>query len=207
VDRPPRERSSPSPAACLPAGRDPAPPLRAPAACWCVSAFVDFRRPEAATVVDGCGGEGAWWRAPGERYAAIHELLHTGRSLGAASRALSLSRAPGPCASTHPQSLRRCRRSAARGRRPFSKADIRRFGDAAPPEGPILAVRILARRRPCSPRSQEPSSRFRTLMATWPFSSSWRKSPGRHCEKRSSLAGSHVRRPPRGPVPRALSAA
>jgi hypothetical protein len=26
--------------------------------------------------------------------------------------------------------------------RPFSKADIRRFGDAAPPEGPILAVRV-----------------------------------------------------------------
>jgi hypothetical protein len=26
--------------------------------------------------------------------------------------------------------------------RPFSKADIRRFGDASPPEGPILAVRM-----------------------------------------------------------------
>ena len=26
--------------------------------------------------------------------------------------------------------------------RPFSKADIRRFGDAVPPEGPILAVRV-----------------------------------------------------------------
>lgn len=26
--------------------------------------------------------------------------------------------------------------------RPFSKADLRRFGDAAPPEGPILAVRV-----------------------------------------------------------------
>src|SRR5262249_53686114 len=26
--------------------------------------------------------------------------------------------------------------------RPFSKADIRRFGDTAPPEGPILAVRV-----------------------------------------------------------------
>jgi len=26
--------------------------------------------------------------------------------------------------------------------RPFRKADIRRFGDAAPPEGPILAVRV-----------------------------------------------------------------
>jgi hypothetical protein len=26
--------------------------------------------------------------------------------------------------------------------RPFSKADIRRFGEAAPPEGPILATRV-----------------------------------------------------------------
>ena len=26
--------------------------------------------------------------------------------------------------------------------RPFSKADIKRFGDGAPPEGPILAVRV-----------------------------------------------------------------
>jgi hypothetical protein len=26
--------------------------------------------------------------------------------------------------------------------RPFSKADIRRFGDATPPEGPIVAVRV-----------------------------------------------------------------
>ncbi len=26
--------------------------------------------------------------------------------------------------------------------RPFSKADIRRFGEAVPPEGPILAVRV-----------------------------------------------------------------
>ena len=26
--------------------------------------------------------------------------------------------------------------------RPFSKADIRRFGDATPPSGPILAVRV-----------------------------------------------------------------
>jgi hypothetical protein len=26
--------------------------------------------------------------------------------------------------------------------RPFSKADLRRFGDVAPPDGPILAVRV-----------------------------------------------------------------
>src|SRR6266487_1781279 len=26
--------------------------------------------------------------------------------------------------------------------RPFSKADLRRFGDEAPPDGPILAVRV-----------------------------------------------------------------
>ncbi len=27
--------------------------------------------------------------------------------------------------------------------RPFSKADIKRFGEATPPEGPIVAVRVL----------------------------------------------------------------
>src|SRR5271154_6124712 len=27
--------------------------------------------------------------------------------------------------------------------RPFSKADLKRFGDAAPPDGPILAVRVV----------------------------------------------------------------
>jgi hypothetical protein len=27
--------------------------------------------------------------------------------------------------------------------RPFSKADLKRFGDKTPPEGPILAVRVL----------------------------------------------------------------
>jgi hypothetical protein len=27
--------------------------------------------------------------------------------------------------------------------RPFSKADIRRYGDESPPDGPILAVRVL----------------------------------------------------------------
>jgi hypothetical protein len=55
--------------------------------------------------------------------------------------------------------------------RPFSKADIRRFGDAAPPEGTIIAVRVadLGERKRCSARSPEPSSRFRTSMATRPF--------------------------------------
>jgi hypothetical protein len=60
------------------------------------------------------------------------------------------------------------------GERPPSKADIKRFGDTAPPEGPILAVRVadLGEKKSYSPRSAEPSSRFRASMATRPFSSS-----------------------------------
>jgi hypothetical protein len=59
--------------------------------------------------------------------------------------------------------------------RPFSKADIRRYGDQTPPAGPILAVRVRTwpRRRPYSPPTQKPSSRSRISTVTAPLLSSW----------------------------------
>jgi hypothetical protein len=154
VDMPPREGSSASPAACLPAGQDPAPPLRAPAACWCVSAFVAFggrSRNRLGRVRRGAPGGAHTGTVCGPPRAAPQD-----RSLGAASRALALSRALGPRASTHPQSLRRCRRPAARWEsgRPARQTSS---GSAIPPcrkdRSSRFAWRILARRRSYSPRS------------------------------------------------------
>ena len=58
--------------------------------------------------------------------------------------------------------------------RPFSKADIKRFGDEEPPAGPIFAVRVddLGEKRPFSPPTRKRSSRSRTSMGTPPSSSS-----------------------------------
>src|SRR5213596_1759942 len=58
--------------------------------------------------------------------------------------------------------------------RPFSKADIKRFGDATPPAGPILAIRVedLGEKEAASPRTPRRSSRFRTSTDTRPCSSS-----------------------------------
>ena len=55
--------------------------------------------------------------------------------------------------------------------RPFSKADIRRFGDVTPPDGQILAVSVadLGKRR-FSPPVPGDSSQIRTLMGIRRFS-------------------------------------
>ncbi len=59
--------------------------------------------------------------------------------------------------------------------RPFSKADIKRFGTITPPEGPILAVRVAERisrkRKLSSPLPRRRSLPFRTLTDTPRFSS------------------------------------
>ena len=57
--------------------------------------------------------------------------------------------------------------------RPFSKADIKRFGDTPPPDGPIIAVRLsdLGEKEAGSPRTRKRCSQFHTLPGTRPFSS------------------------------------
>ena len=54
--------------------------------------------------------------------------------------------------------------------RPFSKADLRRFGDETPPDGPILAVRVgdLGEKEAVLAAGQPGSSRSRTSTATRP---------------------------------------
>ena len=49
--------------------------------------------------------------------------------------------------------------------RPFSKADIRRFGDEAPPDGPILAVRVadLGEKEAILAANPRPSPRHGTV--------------------------------------------
>lgn len=56
--------------------------------------------------------------------------------------------------------------------RPFSKADLRRFGDSAIPEGPILAVRVedLSEKEAMLAAHSKGFSPFRISTATRPFS-------------------------------------
>ena len=81
--------------------------------------------------------------------------------------------------------------------RPFSKADIRRFGDAVPPEGPILAVGVADLSEKEAVLAAQPGAFF-----TIPHFDSYaavliqlKNVSRRYCEKRSLTAGSPARRP------------
>src|SRR5205823_6877550 len=50
--------------------------------------------------------------------------------------------------------------------RPFSKADLKRFGDQTPPERPILAVRTATHGRPASPSPKNPLTRSSSKAVT-----------------------------------------
>jgi hypothetical protein len=81
--------------------------------------------------------------------------------------------------------------------RPFSKADIRRFGGAAPPDGPILAVRMADLGEKEAVLAAQPGAFFTIPhLDGYPAVLIQLKNVSRAaCEKRSSTAGSHVRRP------------
>ena len=70
--------------------------------------------------------------------------------------------------------------------RPFSKADIRRFGDETPPDGPILAVRVedLGEKEAVLAANPARSSRSRTSTGSPRCSSSCRTSRTRRCVTR-----------------------
>jgi hypothetical protein len=80
--------------------------------------------------------------------------------------------------------------------RPFSKADLKRFGDQAPPAGPILAVRTADLHDKEAVLTANPAafSRSCTSMATVPSSSSCRRSVPKRSGTRSPTAGWHARR-------------
>jgi hypothetical protein len=78
--------------------------------------------------------------------------------------------------------------------RPFSKADVKRFGNASPPAGPILAVRVadLGEKEATQPRMASLCPRFHTSTATQPCSFSCAWLPKGSCRKSSSTAGWHA---------------
>jgi len=79
--------------------------------------------------------------------------------------------------------------------RPFSKADIKRFGNATPPDGPILAVLVSDLSEKMAVLEANPTAFF-----TIPHFDEYRRA---HCRDRSCRrlgCGGHSRRLPAGVV-------
>ena len=81
--------------------------------------------------------------------------------------------------------------------RPFSKADVKRFGSEAPPSGPILAVRVadLHEKEAVLAERDRGSSPSPTSTATPPSWSSWRPLRPTRCATSSSTPGWPAPRP------------
>ena len=82
--------------------------------------------------------------------------------------------------------------------RPFSKADIRRFGDQTPPDGPILAVRVedLAEKEAVLAANPDAFFTIRTSTGIPPSLSNCPKCPPKRCATRLPMPGSRAPRPP-----------
>jgi len=81
--------------------------------------------------------------------------------------------------------------------RPFNKAGIKRLGDAAPLDRPILAVRVAELGEKDAVLAAQPGAFF-TIPHFDGYSAvliQLNDVSRRHCEKRSSMAVSHVRLP------------
>jgi hypothetical protein len=80
--------------------------------------------------------------------------------------------------------------------RPFGKADIKRFGDETPPDGPIVAIRVadLHEKEAVLAANRPGFFTIRTSTAMPQCSSRLRKCAAARWKRRCSTAGSPVRR-------------